>query len=400
MKVFIKGFNTCAFRRQKLQQYHNFLSRNGHKIVSGPDDSDVILIWTCAFRGDIRDYCIEEIKRYQKEFEAEIIVAGCLPDIDPILLQKNFSGRILYWRNDSKLIEDFFECDKVKFEQISPIYVEEKLCDNAQKYREENPTKDAIFHDQFLKLGIAEGCNYECSYCSERLAFPPFRSFPEDDLVEACRNIVNKTQQFEVVLLADNLGDYGIDIDSTFPNLIRKLKNIHPDLKFALNNFNIASFIKYFDDMVEFLQSDSFVHLNLPIQSASPRILKLMNRPYTRSDIDRVFDLLNNINFTRFDTHIIVGFPGETEEDIEETIQFIIRHKPRYVLINSYMESPEMSSARLPDKVHRETMKERSHNIEKRIRSVGIICNSDQGDLIKSRFDKMSLKIRVKAHVL
>lgn len=391
MKVFVKGLNSCAMRKQKLQQYRYFLVANGHQIVDNPRNSEVILMWTCAYRSDVRDNSISEIQRYQREYAGELLVAGCLPDIAPDLLRQTFSGRVINWRDDKEKMEKIFGCRKLKFDQISPIYVEKKLCDDTQKYREENPDKDATFHDQFVKLLVSEGCNFKCTYCSERLAFPSFRSFPEDELVEACRRMVEETNQLDVILLADSLGDYGTDIDSSFPMLIRKLKQINPDLKLALNNFNPAHFIQYYDDMIEFLRNEDLQHLNLPIQSASGRILRLMNRAYTRDDIDRIFGLLNSIGFTRFDTHIIIGFPGETEKDLDETVQFILGYRPSYVLLSGFMESPAAVACRLPDKVDKGTKRRRLRNAEARIRDAGIICNTDDSELSADRCRRLNL---------
>ncbi len=390
MKVFVKGLNSCTMRKQKLQQYRNFLVANGHIIVDGPDNCDTILLWTCAFRADVRDNSISEITRYQQEYGGKLIVAGCLPDIARGLLQENFSGRVINWRDDTNKMEEIFGRE-VGFARISPIYVEEKLCDDAQKYRQENLNKDATFHDQFIKLLVSEGCNFKCTYCSERLAFPPLRSFSETELVESCQRMVEQSGQLEVILLADSLGDYGRDIGSSLSRLMRKLKVIHRDLKFALNNLNPASFIQYYDDMVEFLCDGDIIHLNLPIQSASTRILELMNRAYTKENIEKIFGMLNDIGFKRFDTHLIIGFPGETEEDFEETVEFILCHKPSYVLINGYMESPSMDAASLPDKVDEATKRRHLHDAETRIKMAGIICNTDDGEEAIDRCRRLNL---------
>ena len=90
MKVFIKGLNSCAMRKGKLQQYLSFLIANGHKVVNKPQDSDSIILWTCGFRADTKDNSLQEIKRYQREYKARLIVAGCLPDIIPEWLKDNF----------------------------------------------------------------------------------------------------------------------------------------------------------------------------------------------------------------------------------------------------------------------------------------------------------------------
>jgi len=390
MKVFIKGLNGCTTRKQKLQQYCQFLVANGHEIVNAPSKSDVILLWSCAFRKDWRDNSISEIQRYQREYDSELVVAGCLPDIAPGLLQDSFSGRIVNWRDDEEKMEKIFGV-KAKLSQFLTVYAERKLCNDAEEYRKGHPDKDATFHDQFIKLVISEGCNFECAYCSERLAFPPFRSFPEDELVEACRRMVEETGELDVILLADNLGAYGSDIGSSLPALIRKLKGIQPSLKLALNNLNPAHFVQYYDDMASFLRSGDICHVNLPIQSASARILKLMNRPYTRADIDKIFGLLNSIGFTKFDTHLIIGFPGESEEDIEQTVEFILRHKPNYVLLSGFMQSPGMTAWSLPNHVDEKTKRQRMRVAEALIRAAGIICNTDDGKLSAERYRRLNL---------
>lgn len=390
MKVYLRGLNGCVMRRQKMKQYWQFLIANGHEIASNIENSDVCLIWTCAFRGDFLNNSLAVIDDYQNNYKGEIVVAGCLPDIAPDMLKEHFHGFVINWRDDVNKLAEFFG-DKAKSAgEFKPIFIEAKLCDDAEKYRKGNLDKDATFHDQFIKLVISEGCNFSCAYCSERLAFPPFRSFPEDELVEACRRMVEQTGDYNVILLADSLGQYGSDIGSSLPNLIRKLRAIHPEIKIALNNLNPASFIQYFDEMTAFVKEGAIRHLNLPIQSASPRILKLMNRSYTRDDIDKIFDWLDNAGFTEFDTHVIVGFPGEMEEDVEETIQFIIRHKPKYVLASKYLEVPGMAAAsRLPDKVDKKTKLRRLRRFAEAMEKAGIICNSEEGDIIKTRFQRM-----------
>ena len=391
MKVFVKGLHGCSMRKTNITQYVDFLKANGHEIVENPHESDTILLWSCAFRGDFRDNSISEITRYQKEFKAELIVVGCLPDIDRALLEQNFSGRFINWRNDEEQLEKYFGVTYKKLSDIPRKLGEAPLADDIAQFKKENPDKDAQFADQFIKLFVAEGCKFRCSYCAEILAFPPYRSFPENDLVAECKRLVEETNRNEVMLLGDSVGDYGVDIGTTLPHLIRRLRLVLPKIKIALQGYNPANFIRYFDDMKEFLQKDWILHMQLPIQSASPSILGLMNRPYTREHLNRVFSLLNEIKFREFDTHIIVGFPGETESDLEATVQFILRHRPKYVLASQYMESPTMPSAQLPNKVDSETKSRRLHEAARRIRKEGILCNYDDSELSVCRFRSLNM---------
>ncbi|MCX5726891.1 MAG: radical SAM protein [Candidatus Saganbacteria bacterium] len=392
MKVFIKGLNSCTMRKQKLRQYRDFIIANGHGIAGHPAESDVILLWTCGFRKDVRDNSIAEIARYQQEFKARLLICGCLPDIAPELINSYLlNGQIIRWREDKRKMEDFFGCKKLSFDKISPIFVEEDICDDVQKYRKDNPHKDATFHDQFIKLLVSEGCNYKCSYCSERLAFPPYHSFPEDALIDSCRQMIKNRGCFRIILLADSLGDYGRDIGTDLPTLIKKMKKIHPNLKFALNNLNPEGFIRFYDEILWLIKNKDIIHLNLPIQSASDKVLKLMNRPYGSGEIERIFSMLNNIGFMEFDTHIIVGFPGEEYRDFEQTVEFILKHKPKYVLASSFMETPRMDACTLPHKVDEAVKRYRLNFAKSRFDSVEIICNTDDSELSMDRRRRLNL---------
>jgi tRNA A37 methylthiotransferase MiaB len=390
MKIYIKGLNTCVQRKQKLMQYRGFLIENGHVITDSPVGSDIIILWTCAFRQDVQDNSIAEVIRYQRDYDAQLIVVGCLPDINPELLKKNFSGRVINWRNDKPLMEKLFGGKQMELLEDSYIFIEEKICDNSLEFRRTNPEKDATFHDQFIKLVVSEGCRFNCSYCSERLMFPPYHSYPEQKLVEACRKMIEETGVKDIMLIADSVGQYGCDIGSSLPQLIRKLIAIAPGIRIALNNLNPASFIEHFTDMLYFIENNYISHLNLPIQSASAKIIKLMNRDHSREDLDRIFGLFNKMGFKDFDTHVIIGFNGETEDDFEETMRFLLHYRPRYVLASRYMEVPRMPSSKLPDKIPDDVIISRMRRFEAVMRDNNVICNIDESERMKERFQKLN----------
>lgn len=380
-------------RNGKLRQYRMFLERAGHQLFDDPSNCDVVVLWTCAYRSDVRDNSLMEIERYQEDYDVKLVVAGCLPDICPELLDEQFHGTVINWRGDSEKMGEFFGDEGGTLDGILPLYFEDRLCEDAEQYRKENPDKDVTFHDQFIKLLISEGCKYECTYCSERLMFPEYRSFCQEELLETCRSIIEETGSYEIILMADCLGEYGKDTGSSLPDLIWKIANIHPNVKVALNNMNPADFVEYFDQFEELIENEKIRHLNLPIQSASDHVLKLMARAYTVEDIDRVFGLLNDIGFKEFDTHIIAGFPGETEEDFDQTIKCIKKHKPKYVLASKYMESRAMPSYSLPDKVDETTVQGRTERFHAAMQQHGIICNVEGGQIMEERLSRLNKAI-------
>lgn len=390
MKIFIHGLNSCGMRNVELQRYRDFLVANGHELVNHPAHSEKILLWTCAFRRDVRDNSLSEITRYIREYGDKLAVAGCLPDIDQEMLNKHFHGQVINWRDDEKRMAELFGAPNKKLTEIPRVLFKGQLYENETAFKKENPYADVPYIGRFIQLYVSEGCNFECTYCAERLAFPPYRSYPEDEILEACSREVERSGKTAVVLLADSVGDYGCDTGSNLPTLIRRLQQVRPDLKIGLQGFNPSHFLKFYDEIVEFLRSGLIAHLQIPFQSASDRILELMKRAYNRADIDKVYGTLNEIGFTEFDTHIIVGFNGETEEDFEETLQFTLRHHPKYVLVNGFMESPKMAAAKLPGKVDQATKQRWLKEAEARIKAAGILCNCDDGEFSASRFRRIN----------
>jgi tRNA A37 methylthiotransferase MiaB len=376
-------------RRQNISQYRDFLRACGHEIVDSAQNSDAILLWTCAFRADVCRNSLAQIKHYQEHYEEKrLVVAGCLPGIDAKALSSVFTGDVVNWRDDSKKMVEIFGPVPGDLADFSNIYIQAKLCEDSEDFRRKNPGKDATFPDQFIKLVIAQGCNHHCSYCSERLVFPPYHSFLLGQLVEHCRALILETGQTDIMLLADSVGEYGKDIGTNLPELMRALIEICPGVKIALNNLNLTDFITYYGDMREFIKLGRIKHLNLPIQSASSRILKLMNRDYSVADLHSVFSLFNDMQFKDFDTHIIVGFPTETDSDLKETIDFVLKYRPRYVLLNRYFETPAIPSAALPDKVSLDEVTRRIHEAEKLFGEAGILYSSDE--LMEKRIERVN----------
>ena len=385
MKIAIKRFNSCVMRRQKLQQYEDVLIKAGHEIVDDHRESDAVIIWTCAFRSDFRDACLDAVKQVRDESPGKVYAGGCMPDIAPEKLKEIPGVELMVWRDDKEFFARTF-CSEDVLDACWGAYGENRFCENTAEFRKENPDKDATFHDQFVKLVISEGCEYTCAYCSERLAFPPFRSVPPEELEKQCKNLIEQNPGADVMLMADSLGQYGIDIGTTFPALVRRLMAIGPDIKFAFNNLNPASVVEYYDDFRELFSQGRIAHLNLPIQSASDRVLKRMNRAYSKKELCRVFELLREYDIKAFDTHVIIGFPGEREEDVHETIEFLLEYKPQYVLASIYMESPAAPSTALTEKVDRDESVRRIKLVVDALNKADVICNSDGSELIQNRF--------------
>ncbi len=391
MKVFIHSLNTCGMRNAQVGQYRAFIDGNGHTLVESPDEADTILVWSCGFRGDVRDNTLGEIRTLEDQYDARVVVAGCVPDIDGKILAENFDGEVVPWKQHETRMEALFGTGAKRLKDSPRELVRPQLYSSEARFREENPGEPVPYIGRYTQVYIAEGCPLECTYCSERLAFPPFHSYSESDIVAATRAELERTGNTDVVLLADSVGHWGMDTERKLPDLVRALQNEIPNIRIAMQDMNPICFLDYEADFVEFLKAGLIAHLQVPIQSASDRILKLMKRPYKKVEIEQVFRTLSTSGFTELDTHQIVGFPGETEAEFQETVDFILRHHPKYALCNSYMEAQYAPSAKLPGKVDEETKRERIGVAAAAYKRAGIICNHDGSDLARERLRAMSL---------
>jgi len=385
MKVYVKGINSCVQRKQKVAQYIEYLKRNGHEVVDNYTHADKVLLWTCAFRKDVLENSICMINKLN-EAGASVIVCGCLPDIDPERLSKIHHGEILPWKNDFNKISEIFSKETVSLLEMPNAYGESALCENIESYKQEHPNSNVQFYDMFHKIVINEGCSFECTYCSEKIMLPPYKSYPLDEILFECKRLISKANNYKIALFGESLGEYGNDIGITFPELLNKIKSIDSRISFLLFNMNPYHILKFYNDVEEMFAQNYFYHMNLPIQSNSNKVLSSMNRPYSSQDIEKVLSLLNKYNFSNFDTHIIIGFPGETEEDFLLTFNFIQKYKPNHVLLSKCMINKNIPASQLPDKINDKIIVERIKRIKDLCKQIGVFCNVESGKHMQERF--------------
>jgi len=371
-------------RRQKLEQYREYFDQNGHTLVDSENDAEKVLVWTCSFRADVRDNSLAEIKRL-RDNGADVVVGGCLPDIDNKILAEHHDGDVLNWKDDVEKMADIFGSEKVKLSDLVVTYGEDQVCEDLEVYKKEHPNEDVQFYDRFNKLVISEGCPLRCTYCSEKLMFPPFYSFPVNDVVAKCKAMVENTGEYRVSLLADSLGDYGSDLESDFPSLLHSLRGIDDRISFLLGNLNPYHIIKFYDEFDDMLGKGYFHHISLPMQSGSDKVLELMERPYTAADLTRIYELLDRHGFDNYDTHILIGFPGEQEEDFLLTCELILDRKPNHVLLSGCMLNENIPAAKLAGRVDDAVIASRISRAEKLFSEVGIFCNAEGGIHMTSR---------------
>ena len=354
-KVFIY---TCTCHRRDLdaKKVSKYLIANDYELTNDPKKADYIIFFACGFVNEVADQCLEIVKKLKK-YNAELIVAGCLPEMEKEKLNAIFSGETLVAKNMEK-IDEIFSDNKIKYSEIQdenirwtnfnplgiskqPLGLYKSVVDNSEIGQKINAilkknllkvleNKNALLHEilfpEFSDYHIimtSRGCSANCSYCAIRKAIGTHKSKPLDICIDEFKKGL-KAGYKKFVITADDLGAYGIDIGLKFPELIDKITKIEGDYGIEIQGLNPIWVVKYIDELEELIKRGKIKTLISPIQSGGSRILKLMNR---FNDTDRMRDVFKRLKKAypnlSLETNYLVGFPSETEDDVKKSLEFI-----------------------------------------------------------------------------
>jgi tRNA A37 methylthiotransferase MiaB len=350
MKKIFTYVDACERRNLDANKICTYLSKNNYRIVDKPEDADIIIFITCAVFDEVTESSLQKVKEFQK-YDADLVVAGCLPEIEKEKLSEIFNGKTISTK-DLDEIDDLFPENKIKFGYIDdanilfqdldgyrPIGVIKKICRNVRwieniyvKVKDhvlknlfgEHSTIYAIFSkNSFYRIRASWGCLGNCSYCVIKKAIGPFHSKSLDQCMREFRRGLNEGYK-HFVITADDAGSYGLDIGSSFPELLDKMTETPGEYEISIRGLHPRWVIKYIDDLEDILKRGKLTSVDIPIQSGSTRILKLMHR---FSDVEKMKDAFIRLKKSSPDvllnTHVIVGFPTETEGDFKQTLSFI-----------------------------------------------------------------------------
>ena len=338
--------------------------------VSFTDDeteADAILINTCCFIGDAKEESVNtilEMARYKEEGKCRaLIVAGCLaqrykqeiideiPEVDAIL------GTTYYEEIGNVLTRLFGEEKEKKEEHISCFHDLKELPETAKKR-----VMTTGGHYAFLK--IAEGCDKRCSYCIIPYLRGPYRSVPMEQLLAEARELADNGVR-ELILVAQETTLYGKDLygEKTLPKLLHELAQI-PGIYWIRIQYCYPEEIT--DELIQTIKTEEKVchYLDIPIQHASDRILKRMGRRTHKAELkERIGALRREIPDIALRTTFICGFPGETEEDHEELMEFVDEMEFERVGVFTYSAEEDTPAYSYPDQIPEEVKEERRADV-------------------------------------
>lgn len=302
----------CKVNSYETDAISDLFVKRGAIIVDHKDKFDACIINTCSVTNQATAKSRKMIRSAIKENPNAIIaVIGCYSQMAPNEIENIFGVDIVLGNIDKAQVVDLV-FKKVKEQQII------NKVENILNYKKFENLSPVTFSKTRAFLKIEDGCNNFCSYCIIPYTRGPIRSKPVDDVINEINKIVSNGY-LEVVLTGIHTGKYN-DNGINFTNLVKLILEKTNVERLRISSIELNEIT---DEFLELLKDNKVLaeHLHLPLQAGSNHILKLMNRHYSREEfIDKILkikEIKPNISIT---TDIIVGFPEETDEDFDETL--------------------------------------------------------------------------------
>ena len=340
----------CKLNFSETSSISRMFGEKGYKRTTLNNKPDNLIINTCSVTENADKRCRELIRKIKRKSpNTKITVIGCYAQLK--------ADKIIEIEGVDKVLGT-----KEKFSL-------ENYINNSKKVIHSNIKESRDFHStysiddrtrSFLK--IQDGCNYGCSFCTIPLARGRSRSSDLKDVIININSLINDGTK-EIVLSGINIGDYGI-IDgkrkSSFYSLLKEIEKIKSDIRIRISSIepNLLS-----NEIIKLVHnSNKFVnHFHIPLQSGNNRILKKMSRRYNRElYIDRVKMIRSLMPSACIGGDVIVGFPGETDNDFLDTYNFIKKLEINYLHVFPYSERSNTKANKLSDIVPTNIRNERS----------------------------------------
>lgn len=307
----------CKVNTYESGVMRDLLINHGY-IESKDDDADIYVVNTCTVTNTSDNKSLKVVRRLSKLKDKIVIVVGCMSQVSPELLKDLNVSIILGNSGKSKIIDyiEQYKKDKVKIIDVEDIMSKsfEDMCLNN-------------FNKTRAYVKIEDGCENFCSYCIIPYARGKVRSKDHKTVINEIISLVNEGHK-EIVLTGIHTGHYGTDLkDYTFSKLLREIEKIKGLERLRISSIEITELD---DEFLDTLKASKILvdHMHIPLQSGSNEILHLMNRKYDKKyfmdKIEKIREIRPNISIT---TDVIVGFPSETEELFNETLETIDKIK-------------------------------------------------------------------------
>jgi len=398
-------------RGLECQKLYNYFTLNGWMAVNDIRDADFVIFAAVFYLCYEDDNCIDVIKHYARKMKrsARVVITGCMPDEVSLKLSKICDFTFIPPTDLDKL--DQMLKSRIKFSEVKDVnrieakqifyrpIIKRLLISRAKFirwiegfrinrnifFRAYNYLLNLFWRIIFVKayinpqvlnygsgyfyLMISRGCLRTCSYCIIKEFIGNVKSKPQTEILGEFRHGLSLGEKV-FSLVSEDAGCYGLDLQRTSAELLKELFSTgkNSDFKLIIPNFSAQWFIEYYEELEDIFTENvgKVSYFHIPIQSGSQKILNKMNRNYNIKDVKESLRRLQkrtpNLNLG---TDIIVGFPGETEEDFLESKHLLNDVRFKFVDIFQYEDRPGTVSSNIDLKISVETQGRRKRELLK-----------------------------------
>ena len=358
------------------EQMLGLLTQKGFTLTDDETQADVIVINTCCFIHDAKEESIQnilEMAEYRKSGRCKaLIVTGCLAQ-----------------RYKQEIIDEIEEVDAVIgttahdeiFEVIEKTLAGQKELDiqDVDRLVEIDAKRVVTTGGHYAHLKIAEGCDKHCTYCIIPKIRGSYRSVPVERLLKEAQDLADQGVK-ELILVAQETTLYGVDLygKKSLHILLKKLCEIK-GIRWIRVLYCYPEEI--YDELIETIRDEKKIchYLDLPIQHASDRILKRMGRRTSRAQLEEIIGKLRReIPDIALRTTLITGFPGETQEDHEELMNFVDEMEFDRLGVFTYSQEEDTPAASMEDQIDEEVKKDRQEELMELQQEVSLDKNEEK----------------------
>eukprot|EP00835_Amoeboradix_gromovi_P003796 NODE_265_length_12372_cov_0.450012.p2 type:complete len:503 gc:universal NODE_265_length_12372_cov_0.450012:7347-5839(-) len=347
----------CSHNMSDSEYMLGLLQEQGYTITNNKDIADIWLLNSCTVKNPSEMTFKNEIAAAELQGK-RVVLAGCVTQADPMSYSQSIIG--------------VNQIDKI-------VHVVEETLQGRQVQLLESSTVSKLHLPKVRKnkyveiIAINSGCLNQCTYCKTKHARGDLRSYPIQDIVDRCVQVI-KDGVVEIWLTSEDTGTYGRDIKSSLPELLQQIEKVIPDsgVMVRVGMTNPPYIREHLQDIADILNNPKFyAFLHIPVQSGNNRVLDAMKREYTRQEFQFTVDFLRlNVKNITIATDIICGFPTETDAEFESSLSLVQQYQFPVLHISQFYSRPGTPAARLP-KINTKVIKERS-------RKMTILFNSYQ----------------------
>lgn len=402
--------NCCAVQRNETYRIANFFKLNDYIEITNSKEADINVITTCGVTDETEEESFDNIKRILANCKlgSKVIISGCLPNICLEKIRTIFADAIIIPLDKIELFNNLIDC-KIKIEDVfynnnalfhhsdwdprarKDKYTSEYLIAKSlsRKYNNLNFIESFKYatqgyylwkDEEIFEIKISSGCVNNCSYCASRIGIGKYKS-KDLNRIKSELEIALINGKTKVMLMGDELGAYGNDINKSLIDVIKLCVLVNPKIRIGIRYIHPDFLVDLYSLLKPYMKNIFFMCVS--VQSASANVLKLMNRNNNIADIETILkDINQNYKHIFLHTQIIIGFPNEKDEDFYKTVKFLEKVKFDYIRYNAF-------SAREGTKAFELPLEYSDSALDERMKYMKSFCDYNRKERLYSRYSNI-----------